>query len=136
MPADFLAKLMLSDDERAKLAGIGAKSALMLLLAQRASPSAFEKLLGAERAKTVLAGLAALLTPDEKSRLEGGLPEKFALGARIDIPPSKLPEPRYDVEERDRLFGELKALRARSSQSPQDKVRILELERKLNALLE
>lgn len=136
MPAEFLAKLALTDEERAKLASIGATNALMLVLAQRASPEAFDKLLGPDRAKKVVNSLVGLLTPEEHSRLADSSPSRFALGAHIGPAPKTLPEPRFDINERDRLFREIERLRALPSPSGSQREKITDLTRRLNALLE
>jgi len=133
----FLSKLGLDDDEYRKLANLGASTPAALLGVRRAAPKAFDDLLGATRAREVTARLESLLTSEELERQSlAQPPNMYPLGAMLGTKPEELPRPKYDIVERDRLFNELRSLRQSRHPSQADKMRMAELERRLNALLE
>ena len=136
MGSEYLSKLNLTEEERSKLAALGTSTPAMLLSVRRASPEAFEALVGKERAEEITLALEELLTPEEKQRLaRGAAAGWFSLGARLDRPPEKLPPPPYDIEERDRIFKELQSLKKSQPPTPSQKKRIADLETRLNNLL-
>jgi hypothetical protein len=137
MGSKFLSDLDLSADEKAKLASLAAPSPAAVLSMRRAAPEAFDGLFGKERADQIAARLENQLTPEEKQRLESSVPVKrFPLGASLGTPPSHLPPPKFDIEERDQIFEQLQALRKLDSPSTEQTKRKSELEDRLNALLE
>lgn len=137
MGIEFLAALGLTPEEMKKLANLGASTASALLSLTQAAPEAFENLLGKERAGAIVEKLRTQMTPEERERLSTSPPPKrFPLGARLDKAPGALPAPKFDIEERDRLFKELQSLRELDSRSRAQKERIADLEKQLNVLLE
>lgn len=137
MSSEFLSKLGLSEDEVKKLAGLGASTPAALLALRRAAPDDFERLFGKSKASEITVRLEGLLRPEERDSLASApQPRRYPLGANLGTPPTGLPQPKFDIAERDRLFRELQSLRQSSSLSPADKVRLAELESRLNALLE
>jgi hypothetical protein len=87
-PADFLAQLDLTDEERRSIASLGVTSAFTLAHMIRASRPSFDRLVGLERAAAVVAQLDTFLTPDERESLERPAP-RFSLGAQLDLPPKR-----------------------------------------------
>lgn len=137
MGSEFLSALDLTPDEKKKLANLGAATPIALLSLCQAAPEAFDDLVGKERADVIVGDLRNLLTPEEQDRLVATPPpRRFPLGARLDKGPGSLPAPKFDIEQRDRLFEELQSLRNLSSVSLTQKQRIADLEKQLNLLLE
>jgi hypothetical protein len=134
--AEFLKNLGLNDEEYRKLAALGASTPAAILAIRRAAPESFDQLLGATRARELVTRLETLLTPEERKRLALASPKVYPLGAMLGVPPVEIPQPAFDIEERDRLFNELQSLRKLQAPSPADRSRIAELESRLNALLE
>jgi hypothetical protein len=134
----FLDDLELSDEERQKLRRLGAKSALMLLLMRKSSPNEFDAYVGSERAQHIEGGLMAMLTEEDRGKLAAEPVRPGALGSRLGVGgrPVSLVPPSFEINERDRLFGELQDLRMGPSKSIDRDGRIAELERKLNQLLD
>ena len=137
MEPEYLSDLELSPEEHAKLAGLGASSAAALWSLWEAAPKEMDRLLEAQRSTEIHERLRALLTPEERERLDlSHSVKKYPLGASLRTPPAHLPPPRFDIEKRDRLFEEIQALRDAGGRSEMADEHILELERELNELLE
>ena len=136
MKSGFLNELGLTD-ERLKLARLGASSPVALYSLRLAAVEAFDNLVGKERSGEIADRLWQLLTPSEQQRMAtSSPPRRFPLGARLGKPPSELPEPPYNIRERDRVYNELQTLRKLSSPSAEQAQRISDLERELNTILE
>src|ERR1700733_1644001 len=119
------------------MGALGATSPAALLAMRRAAQEAFDNLVGKDRSQEIASHLENLLTPEERQRLTTAPPAKhFPLGARLGTPPSELPQPKFDISERDRLFDELQSLKKLPSRSIAQETRMAELETRLNALLE
>jgi hypothetical protein len=86
MRPDFLEALPISDSQLARLEHLGASSALALLAMRQANPGAFDNYVGQDLVDKVIPLLLKTLTPDQKKRLDQPLPERPALGARMDSP--------------------------------------------------
>jgi hypothetical protein len=125
--------LPISEEERQKLAGLGASTPSALLLLRKASPEAFDRHFGADRAAAIAEALEGLLSEEEKVKLKAPFSPKGKFGARLSPAPQKL-EPTFDLAKRERLFEELQSLR-RQKQSAQRDKRISKLEAELNALV-
>jgi hypothetical protein len=87
MSAEFLNRLPISDEERAKLSSLGASSPLALLLMRQASRDAFDAHLGRDRAEDIAAELEKSLTPEELESLRRPAKGVGKIGARLDPPP-------------------------------------------------
>lgn len=127
--------LPLSDDERNKLAVLGAADAQMLVEMFQASPDAFRKYLGPARSLEIIQMLRGSLTPADRRVLEGAPLARYATGAMVGDPAPALRQPAYDLAKRDRLFEELQVLRRAGDRSPEARRRAAEVERDLSALL-
>jgi hypothetical protein len=134
MPPDFLRRLNVSEEERRKLASLGASTPLALLAMRQAAPEAFEAHLGPQRAGPIAAELFALLSDEERERLAEPAPLPGALGARLSAPAAPLEDPPYDLARRDRLFDELQRLRRLPRPSLAEKTRMAQLEGALEDL--
>lgn len=133
MAKEFLKRLPISEEERQKLAGLGASTPLALLLLRKASPEAFDRHVGADRAAAIAEALEGLLNEKEKEKLKAPFSPKGKFGARLSPAPQKL-EPPFDLAKREQLFEELQSLR-RQKQTAQRDQRISKLEAELNALV-
>ncbi len=129
----FLKDLPISEEERQKLAGLGASTPLALLFLRKASPEAFDRHVGADRAAAIAEALEGLLSEEEKVKLKAPFSPRGKLGARLSPAPQKL-EPTFDLAKREQLFKELQSLR-KQKQTKQRDQRILELEAELNVLV-
>ena len=87
MPADFLKKLPVSEDERARLATLGAYKPLTLLNMRRASQKAFDDRFPPGRGEFIANELEKLLTVEERQSLSKPPKAPGRLGARLDSPP-------------------------------------------------
>jgi hypothetical protein len=130
---EFLKDLPISEEERQKLASLGAPTPLALLLLRKASPEAFDRHVGGDRAAAIVDALKGLLSKEEKTKLKAPISPKGKFGARLSPPPQKL-EPTFDLETREQLFKELESLR-RLKETTQRDQRIAELEAELDALV-
>jgi hypothetical protein len=84
---DFLERLDLSAAERLTLHGLGVADALTLAHMIRASPEAFQRMIGdADRAERIEQQLQSVLSEEQRASLETTVPE-FPLGARLETPP-------------------------------------------------
>lgn len=111
MPAEFLKRLPLTDDEAKKLANLGASTPLALLEMRKAAPDDFDAFIGEERARVIVEALENLLTRDERERLTRPQPRReFPLGARLDAP-ARLPPTPGDSTECGRLRARIQELR-------------------------
>ena len=133
MAKEFLRGLPISEEEMQKLAGLGASTPLALLFLRKASPKAFDRHFGADRAAAIAEALEGLLSEEEKVKLKTPSSPKGKFGARLSPAPKKL-EPTFDLAKREQLWEELQSLR-RQKQSAQRDQRIAELEAKLNAMV-
>ena len=89
MPPEFLSRLSLQDDEREKLAGLGASTPLAILSMRKASKESFDRFFGAVRADAIAEELQTLLSEEERRRLDDQTsPFLGYLGARLG-PPSR-----------------------------------------------
>ena len=91
MAADFLNELSLTADERAKLESFGAQTPMALLSIRRASPEAFDRHIGIDRAASIARELELLLNDDERKRLRAPLRPPGPMGARLEPPPAPKP---------------------------------------------
>jgi hypothetical protein len=133
----FLQELGLTAEEEEKLGRLGLSSPAAVLAMRRAAPEPFDNLLGKDRADEIVARIKSQMTPVELDQLNSrATVRRFPLGAILGAPPSELLEPKFDIEERDRLFGELRSLRQLSSPTQDQLDRMAELEARLNSLLE
>jgi hypothetical protein len=82
MPAEFLKRLPISEDERAQLARFGASTPLSVLNMRRASKEAFDDYFPG-RADFIATELEKLLTAEERQSLEEPLKPAGKLGARL-----------------------------------------------------
>jgi hypothetical protein len=130
---EFLKSLPLSEEERQKLAALGAKTPLELLFMRKASPEAFDRYIGADRADAIAKALEGLLDEQDKVRLKAPFTPKGKLGARLSPAPQNL-EPTLPLEKREQLFKELESLR-RQKQTAQRDQRISEIEAALKMLI-
>ena len=94
MSQEFLKHLNLSEEERAKLAKLGAKTPKALLSMRRASRDAFDAYLGLlhdrARADAIAGELEKLITDDEREALKSPPKPAGKLGARLEpLPRSK-----------------------------------------------
>src|SRR6266516_1198243 len=119
MAKSFLHGLPLSDEEKVKLQSLGAETPAALVGMMKASPDSFHRLLGPERAAEIRTHLERLISPDERAVLEAPVPAFHARGAIVDKPAPPIDSPKYDLEERERLFTELRELRSRGDASPE-----------------
>jgi len=133
MTKEFLKGLPISEEERQKLEGLGASGPLALLLLRKASPEAFDRHVGADRAAAIAEALEGLLSEEEKVKLKAPFLPKGKFGARLGPAPQKL-EPTFDLAKREQLYKELQSLR-RQKQTVQRDQRISEIEGELNALV-
>ncbi len=134
MSPDYLRRLNVSEEERQKLASLGASTPLALLAMRQAAPEAFDQHLGPDRAGPIAAELLALLNDEERKRLAASVPLPGALGARMSPPAEPLKDPPYDLARRDRLFDELQRLRQLRSPSLAERNRMAQLESALEEL--
>lgn len=126
----FLDDLDLSPELRRSLLALGATSPEALLGLIEAGRRSFEAHFGGQITQQI----------EEKLRRLAGTsimqPQTFkatqALGARLEKAPSRPLDPAYDIEERDRLFAEMEALR----HTPGRQAEVRELEERLRRLLE
>jgi hypothetical protein len=132
MAAEFLKSLLLSEEERQKLAGLGASSPLALLFLRKASPEAFDRHIGADRAAAIAEALEGLLSDEDKVKLKAPFTPRGKFGARLCPAPQKL-EPTFDLAKREQLYKELQSLRRQKQTAERDQ-QISELEAALNAL--
>lgn len=133
MAKEFLKDLPISEEERQKLASLGASTPLALLSLRKASPEAFDRHVGADRAAAVAEALEGLLSEEDKVRLRAPFTPKGKFGARLSPAPQKL-EPTFDLAKREQLFRELESLR-RQNQTAQRDQRISEIEAALKMLI-
>ena len=133
MAKEFLEGMPISKEERQKLAGLGLSTPLAILLLRKASPEAFDRYFGTDRATVIADVLEALLSEEEKVKLRAPFSPKGKFGARLSPLPQKM-EPAFDLAKREKLFRELKSLR-RQKQSVRRDQRITEIEAELNALV-
>ena len=136
MGVKFPQNLGLTPEEQDKIARLGISTPAAFLAMRRAAQEPFDNLFGKDRADEIASRIETELTPEEREHLASGAPRRhFPLGALLGDPP-KLVRPKFDIEERDRLFNELQALRGLSTLSADQKYRITQLEAMLNALFE
>jgi hypothetical protein len=133
VPPKFLKSLPISEEERQKLAGLGASTPLALLCLRKASSEAFDRHFGADRAAAIAEALEGLLNEEEKERLKAPFSPKGKFGAHLGPAPQKL-EPTFDLMKREQLFKELQSLRRQKQSSRRDQ-RISKIEAELNALV-
>lgn len=100
---------------------------------QKASPEAFDRHIGADRAAAIAEALNGLLSEEDKVKLKAPFTPKGKFGARLSPAPQKL-EPTFDLAKREQLFKELQSLR-RQKQTKQRDQRISEIQAALNALI-
>jgi hypothetical protein len=129
---DYLKGLPISEEERQKLGSLGA-SPLEILRKRKASPEAFDRHLGPDRATAIVEALEGLLSEEDKVKLKEPSTQKGKLGARLSPAPKNL-EPTFDLAKREQLFKELQSLR-QEKKTPQRDQRITEIEAALNALI-
>jgi hypothetical protein len=130
---DFLKGLPISEEERQKLGSLGASSSLALLVLRKASPEAFDRHIGPNRAAAIVEALEGLLSEEDKVKLKSPFTPKGKFGARLSPAPKKL-ELTFDLAEREQLFKELQSL-WQEKKTPQRDQRITEIEAALNALI-
>ncbi len=136
MEPSFLSNLGLTEEEKSKLAKLGASTPAALLALRRAASQDFETLLGKDRAEQITKGLRQLLSEDELQRIDTAPPvRRYPLGALLGELPAGLPPPKFDIAERDRIFDELQSLKKLNAPTEDQRIRIAELEDKLNVLL-
>jgi len=131
MAKEFLKGLPISEEEREKLAALDASSPLTLLFLRKASPAAFDRHVGADRAAAVAEALEGLLSEEDKAKLKAPFTPKGKFGALLRPAPPK-PIPTVDLAKREELYRELQSLK-RQKQSAQRDQRISEIEAVLNA---
>jgi hypothetical protein len=130
---EFLRSLPLSEEERQKLAGLGASTPLALLFLRKASPKAFDRHIGVDRAPVIAEALEGLLSEEDKVKLKAPFTLRGQFGARLGPAPHK-PKPTFDLEKREQLFKELRFLRKQKQTAQRDQ-RISEIKATLNALI-
>lgn len=133
---DYLDGLPFSPIERSKLRQLAAPTPAALLGMIRASTEAFSRFFGPGQTERLVACLTAVVGPEESERLARP-PEPFPVQSSVfsNRPAPPLP-PKYDLEERDRLFGRLRQLRADPHPSDRTRAEAAACEAKLNAMLE
>ncbi len=135
MAATFLDGLSLTDDERGKLAELGATHPEQLLDAIAASRGAFESWFGADRTARLEDNLNRLIGPSREAVAPPFEIPSFGVPLSRE-PAATLPDPGYDVAERDRLYARLEALRHRASLTDAEAAEATDLERRLTRMLE
>ena len=132
---NFFEVLPLSGREKDQLKELGADSPVSLLAMIEANPVAFENLLGAKKLSDLQNFLEDLLTEQDSYFLKNQSVKHFKLGAVTEKKFPKLTEPDYDINERDRLYEELKNLKSEQSFSDENKERISKITDKLNRMM-
>lgn len=133
---DYLDPLPFSIVEKEKLRQLAAPTPAALLGMIRASMEAFRRFFGPRETERLIERLTAIVGPEESERL--ARPAKLhpiQSSTFTNRPAPPLP-PRYDLEERDRLFGRLRQLRADPHPSDRTRAEAAACEAKLNAMLE
>jgi hypothetical protein len=130
---DFLKSLPISEEERQKLAALGASTPLALLFLRRASPEAFDRHIGTTRAPAIAEALEALLSEEDKEKLGVPFAPKGKFGARLNPAPQRL-GPTFDLAKREQLFRELQSLRRQKPTAERDQ-RIAEIQAALDTLI-
>lgn len=131
----YIQHLELSPDERQKIEHLAAPSAASLLSLVRASHGAFEAFYGLEPTRKLVENLEKMLSDEERDRLKRPPPHFPIESPRILAAVPKLADPKFDVAERDRVFEEIRALRAKQQWSPEVTQRIKELENQLENMI-
>ena len=85
--SEFIDQLSLTDEEREKLKALGVGSPLGVLSIRKASPEAFDRHFGSDRAQAIAEQLKALLTPSELKSLSEPPRTGGRFGARLTPPP-------------------------------------------------
>jgi hypothetical protein len=133
MEKKFLESLPISEEERQKLVGLGASTPLAVLFLRKASPEAFDRHIGEDRAPAIAEALEGLLNDEEKARLKAPFSPKGKFGARLG-PGANKPESGEDLAERARLLKELRSLK-RKNRTTQRERRISEIEAELSTFI-
>jgi hypothetical protein len=134
---EYLRHLPLSPAEGAKLSELGAPTPAALLAMVKASPEAFAGWFGSARTASLARALEALIGEEDRRVIEStpSVSEYTIGGAIIGGTAPDISQPGYDLNERDRLFEQLRQLRAVENPSALVKERASELEEELNALM-
>jgi hypothetical protein len=134
---NYLDKLPISADEKAKLRPLGAPTPAALLGLIQASPEQFGRFFGPQRTGQLVRLLTSVLTEGERKSLSQPVP-RYAIQSpaySVSSAPTLPPTP-YDLEQRDRLFEHLRQLRADTHPSKETLEEIAACEAKLNAMLD
>ena len=134
MAYEYLNHLAASDEEKAKLVTLAARSPAALVGMMQAAPEAFSNYLGEERARHIKRQLEELLGEDERRLLDADPGRPYLTGAIIGRESPPLKPPRYDIEQRDLLFDELMRLRQQGGEGAKQRISVLE--NRLNAMLD
>jgi hypothetical protein len=90
MTSDYLNRLAISPEERARLTDLGAASPVAVLGVRKAAPEDFDRLFGPARAAQIAEQLTALLSEQELAILNTPATAR-PLGARLEPPPPSQP---------------------------------------------
>jgi hypothetical protein len=107
---EFIEKLQISDDDKAKLRSLGASSAPALLSLMQASGSAIDAFIGQKTAVYVKQQLAKSLAVKDYEVLSRPAPV-FRTGALISPQGPQLQPAKYDVAKRDEMFKNVQQLK-------------------------
>jgi hypothetical protein len=129
----YLDDLPITPDAKGKLADLAAPDPMALLSLIEANPTAIDKLLGPDVARSVTEELVRMLG-DKRGSMAAPLPKDRSLGAVVDAPAPKLRELPYDLGERERLFQELEFWRSHA-EAPEAEEKIDSLTNELESLL-
>lgn len=141
---DFLSTISLGPSQRLsasdlkQLRDLGVESPQELLGMIQATPTAFSRLLGAQKTSLLEKTLREMVGQSvsaTKMLPTKRRPTRFATGAIITGRRPRLKKPAFSLQERDRLFEELQSLRA-LPQTEENLERVAQIEGQLNALLE
>jgi hypothetical protein len=134
MPPNFVKLLDITEEEHRKILALAARSPFALLAMRKASPDAFDRYFGRERAEYLAGQLRGLITDKDCESLNREQHAVPSLGALLG-PVPKPKDVTYDITRRDALFQELRTLREKGGNSPRYRERISEIERDLSNLL-
>ena len=133
---NYLNQLPLTAEDKEKLRGLAASTPAALLSLIRASHDSFSRFFGPQRTQQLIAWLQPLLSEEERQRLTQPAKRYPIQGVRFtESPAPVLPRPDFDIEERDRLFARLSALRSQHNPPPEVQREIASLEERLSTIL-
>ncbi|HMS44084.1 MAG TPA: hypothetical protein PKE69_27910 [Pyrinomonadaceae bacterium] len=132
---DYLEKLSLTDEEKLKIKRLATDSPAALFSMIEAEPEVFDKYLGEKTARKLKTDLEMLLKPSERKILQESRNIHPQLGAIVGERSPVLPKTSYNIEERDRLFDELRYWESQNTDSRAVKSKIAQLNKQLNELL-